>query len=233
MPEQRTVMFEGKPNVFPADFTDAEISAALGAIPASNAASVPKARTWVDTAVNAIPKVTGTAGAIIGGAGGTAFGLGFGGIPGAAGGAALGAGAGEAAKQLINRARGADAPATSGEAASQIAIPAAEAGVTTGALGLAGKAASAVYPSVVKGAAKAVDSLSPDIVGLVSPRAAHALKMAQKAISIAESQLPSDAPKLAIDARKYIQIKALMDQGIPQGEAVKTVMNLHVKGMLQ
>lgn len=36
------------PQYFPADATDAEISAALNAIPAANAASVPKARTWSD-----------------------------------------------------------------------------------------------------------------------------------------------------------------------------------------
>lgn len=46
MPDTQTVMFEGKPNVFPADFTEAEISAALGAIPAANAAQAPKAKTW-------------------------------------------------------------------------------------------------------------------------------------------------------------------------------------------
>lgn len=46
MPDTQTVMFEGEPNVFPADFTEAEISAALGAIPAANAASAPKAKTW-------------------------------------------------------------------------------------------------------------------------------------------------------------------------------------------
>lgn len=43
---QRIVNFEGKPQVFPADFTDAEISAALGAIPAANAPNAPKAKTW-------------------------------------------------------------------------------------------------------------------------------------------------------------------------------------------
>jgi hypothetical protein len=45
-PKTQTVIFDGKPNVFPADFTEAEISAALGAIPAANAKDVPQAKTW-------------------------------------------------------------------------------------------------------------------------------------------------------------------------------------------
>jgi hypothetical protein len=71
-------------------------------------------------AVDALPAVTGGAGGLIGGLGGTAFGFGFGGIPGGVGGAALGGAAGEAAKQLINRMRGVEAPATAGEAAMNI-----------------------------------------------------------------------------------------------------------------
>lgn len=46
MAEPRIVYVEGKPATFPADATDAEISAALGAIPASNAAHAPAAKTW-------------------------------------------------------------------------------------------------------------------------------------------------------------------------------------------
>lgn len=51
MPD-RVVNFEGKTQVFPADATDAEISAALNAIPESNAASVPSAKTWSTPAIN-------------------------------------------------------------------------------------------------------------------------------------------------------------------------------------
>jgi hypothetical protein len=49
MPEPRRVEFGGKIQEFPADATDAEISAALNAIPASNASAVPQAKTWADT----------------------------------------------------------------------------------------------------------------------------------------------------------------------------------------
>lgn len=46
MADTKVVYFDGKPQVFPADFTDAEISSALGAIPASNSGQVPAAKTW-------------------------------------------------------------------------------------------------------------------------------------------------------------------------------------------
>jgi hypothetical protein len=70
--------------------------------------------------VNALPSIGGAVGGLLGGIGGTAFGVGIGGVPGAVGGAALGGGAGEAAKQLINRARGAEAPDTATDAAANI-----------------------------------------------------------------------------------------------------------------
>ncbi len=43
---EKLVTFEGQTHSFPDDFTDAEISAALGAIPAANASASPKAKTW-------------------------------------------------------------------------------------------------------------------------------------------------------------------------------------------
>lgn len=72
-----------------------------------------------------LPAIGGAVGGLVGGAGGTVAGLGVGGVPGAIGGAALGGAAGEAAKQLINRARGAEAPATSTAAAASIGTQAA------------------------------------------------------------------------------------------------------------
>lgn len=232
MPDTRTVMFDGKPNVFPADFTDAEISSALGAIPASNSAASPKAKTWTDRAVDALPAIGGTIGGVAGGISGAAAG-GIGAIPGSAAGAGLGGAAGEAARQLVERARGNAAPGTMTDAAAEIG----KQGAIMGAVDLAGgglaAGAKAVAPTVVKGAAAAADTLSPDLVGLVSPRVAHGLRIAQQAIAVAEKNLPANAPKMAIDAKKFIQIKALTDVGIPQGEAVKTIMNLSVKGLLQ
>lgn len=103
-------------------------------------------RTWTDTAVDALPMAGGALGGIVGGIGGTAFGMGVGGVPGAVGGATLGGGAGEAARQLINRWRGADAPATPSDAALSIA----EQGGIQGAFEGAGQAAAAVAPIAAK-----------------------------------------------------------------------------------
>lgn len=46
---EKIVDFDGKRISFPSDATDAEISAALKAIPASNAAQAPAAKTWQPT----------------------------------------------------------------------------------------------------------------------------------------------------------------------------------------
>lgn len=214
---------DGKINEFPDGVSDAQISAALQAIPKVNAPNAPKARTWTDLAVDAIPAVTGTAGAVIGGLGGTAFGFGVGGVPGAAGGAALGAAGGEAAKQLINRVRGADAPATSLEAAKDIGMAGAEAGVTTAVLGAAGK----MLPSQVT-VAKGMQQAGKAIAAphSVKRTIGKAIQAAGKAIE------PSDAPKVVITARDYLRIQELMKQGISQGDAVRTVMNLKVRGAI-
>ena len=79
-------------------------------------------RGWVDVAVDTLPMVGGALGGVVGGIGGTVAGMGVGGVPGAVGGAALGGSAGEAIKQLTNRARGAEAPATPGDAATAIGL---------------------------------------------------------------------------------------------------------------
>lgn len=54
MADPRVVNFEGKTQIFPADATDAEISAALNAIPAANAKDVPKAKTWAPSDSGAV-----------------------------------------------------------------------------------------------------------------------------------------------------------------------------------
>lgn len=112
------------------------------------------ARTWTDTAVDALPTIGGLAGGIIGGIGGTVAGMGVGGVPGAVGGATVGGAAGESARQLVNRARGAPAPNSPIQAATSIATQGALQGgaeliggaVTKGAT----KAASAVYRGYLK-----------------------------------------------------------------------------------
>lgn len=72
-------------------------------------------RTWTDTAVDALPMVGGALGGLAAAPG----------IVTSFGGAAFGGAAGEAAKQLINRARGVEAPATATDAAKDMGISAA------------------------------------------------------------------------------------------------------------
>lgn len=224
MADTKVVYLEGKPQVVPADATDAEISAAFGAIPAANASHAPKARTWTDTVADALPAVAGTAGAIIGGAGGAAFGMGFGGVPGAAGGAALGTAGGEAFKQLINRARGEEAPATSGEAARDIAVPALEAGATTALVGGAGKLAR---PYLGQALQKAGGQLESPVT--IRQLAGKAVSAAGRAV---DTPAAAAAPKIALDANDVIRIKQLMSAGMPQGEAVSKVWNFKVANMV-
>lgn len=101
----------------------------------SQSAAPEQPRSLVDRAVDTLPALGGAAGGVVGGIGGTVFGMGVGGVPGAVGGAALGGGAGEAARQLINRARGAESPVSSLQAATGIGT---EAGIQ-GASELAGQ----------------------------------------------------------------------------------------------
>lgn len=150
----RMVKIDGKLAAFPPDATDAEISAALGAIPSSNAKASPKAKTWLDAGISALPAIGATVGGVTGAVGGSVFGFGFGGVPGSAGGAAVGGAAGEAAKQLINRARGEEAPATMTEAAKDIGV----AGAVAGATDLVGGAALKGTGMAVKAGAEQVVS---------------------------------------------------------------------------
>lgn len=114
------------PDAVKADLWDLKHAASAEAPPRTYFPPITNAPkpTLVDRAVSALPAVAGVVGGIVGGIGGTVAGMGVGGVPGAIGGAALGGGAGEAAKELINRARGAAAPATSGEAAKDIGVQA-------------------------------------------------------------------------------------------------------------
>lgn len=208
----------------PADATDAQISAYLKAIPASNAPNAPKAKTWTDLAVNAIPALAGTAGALIGGAGGTVLGVGVGGVPGAAGGALVGTAGGEAAKQLINRARGADAPATMGQAASDIALPALEAGAGTAVLGGAGKLLRPVAGTLLQKAGGAMES--PSTVRQMVGKAVSATGRLVDAVDA-----PA-APKMQLNTADVAKIRDLMKAGMSQGEAVKRVWNFKVQQII-
>lgn len=81
-------------------------------------------------ALSLLPAAGGIAGSLIGGTGGTVFGMGVGAVPGAIAGSALGAGGGEALRQLLSRALGLPAPTTSGDAAKDIGVQSAVSGAS-------------------------------------------------------------------------------------------------------
>jgi hypothetical protein len=221
----RLVQVGGQTYEVPADAGDAHISAALKAIPAANAPNAPKARTWTDVAVDAIPAVLGLAGAAIGGAGGSVLGMGVGGVPGAAGGAAVGTAGGEALKQLINRARGAEAPATAGEAATQIAVPAAIAGATTGVVGGAAKLAAPYTGAILQKVGGALESPST-----IRQMVGKGVSAAGRAIDAAP---PTAAPKMVLNAADVGKIRQLIAAGVPEAQATKQVWNLKVASIIK
>lgn len=115
MPKRRYTP-DGQVYDFPDDATEEEIDSFLK----GESSVQTSGRSVTDVAVDALPYIGGTVGGILGGLTGLPA-LGIGAGPGAVIGAGtLGAG-GEAAKQLINRARGKPVPGTPGEAAVPIA----------------------------------------------------------------------------------------------------------------
>lgn len=112
--------------------------------------------------VNVLPAIGGAAGGVVGGLGGSVAGVGVGGVPGAIGGAALGGAAGEAAKQLINRARGGEAPATSGAAAASIGTQAAVHGTAEAVGAGLGAGMKAAAPWLMQKALKPTASLASE-----------------------------------------------------------------------
>lgn len=112
-----------------------------------------------DAIVNALPSLAGAAGGIVGGIGGTVFGMGVGGVPGAIGGAALGGGAGEAAKELINRARGAPDVGTMTQAATNIGAAGAVQGGAEAVGAGVGAGAKAAAPWLMQKALKPTASV--------------------------------------------------------------------------
>lgn len=146
------------------DLKQQQMGRTLQAPPDAAPTATPK--TWTDRAVDLLPAAGGALGGIVGGIGGTAFGMGVGGVPGAIGGATLGGGAGEAAKELINRLRGADAPATSSDAALNIAK---QGGIQGAVQGVGSAVGAAVAPLAEKaGAAFMQSALKPGIRGTLA-----------------------------------------------------------------
>lgn len=133
-------------------------NARVGAAPAKN-----QNRSWARSGVNAIPALAGMGGGLIGGAGGTVFGVGVGGVPGAIGGAAIAGAGGEAVKQNIVRAFPAlgDAPGTAGEALSGIGAEA----LRQGALEAGGRTLGWAVRGAGKGLMKAALRPTPTLKG--------------------------------------------------------------------
>lgn len=164
---------DGVTHEFPDDATDAEISAALDSQQQPSAAAAatpaPAGRTWTDTLTDWLPAVGGTVGGIVGTAAGPM---------GTLGGAGLGAAAGEAYKELINRARGAAAPATPTAAAAQIATSGVTQGVAPELVGMGvGRAMSAVAPRIMQSAVKpGIRNLVRDVkAGASTPKVVQTL----------------------------------------------------------
>lgn len=101
-----------------------------------------------------LPAVGGAAGGLIGGAGGTVFGMGVGGVPGAIGGAAIGGAGGEAWRQLIERMRGKGGPATAAQAAAPIATQAGIQGAAEAGGQVLSAGAAKVAPMLMQSALK-------------------------------------------------------------------------------
>lgn len=147
-------------------------AATAGMLPQSTPADVaPKPKpSLVDRGVDALPMLGGIAGGITGGIGGTVAGVGVGGAPGAIGGATLGGSAGEALRQLVNRARGRETPATAGQAAASIG----KEGLIQGASEAGGRVlaggARVIGKSLVENAVRPTMTMVkefPDVVGTI------------------------------------------------------------------
>lgn len=148
--------------------------------------ALPKVATGVK---NALPAIGGAVGGIVGGIGGAVGGVGVGGVPGAIGGAALGGAAGESAKQLINRATGAQAPATSMEAAKDIGVQGGIQGASEAAgAGLAAGGAK-MAPWLMNRALNLTDKLSREFPNLSQTMIDHALTVTQGGMNQARKML--------------------------------------------
>ena len=137
MPDEIVIVdANGVEHVFPGEMDPSRAAAIVrrsAKAPVASVRSQP-ARTWTDTAVDALPTIGGTLGGIVGGIGGTVAGMGVGGVPGAVAGAAVGGAGGEGFRQTINVLRGKPLPTSMGEQVTDIASE----GALQGASELAG-----------------------------------------------------------------------------------------------
>lgn len=176
---------------FPEGTSEQEMREALSTLPKGVTPARASSRTWTDTAVDALPMVGGTLGGIVGGIGGTVGGMGVGGVPGAVGGAALGGATGEAMRGLVNRARGAPAPNSATEAATDIGTQGAIQGgaevvgqAATRALSAGGTALYRGYlkPSLAGNSIKKAQQVVQTAMDEALPVTEHGVKQAQNVI---------------------------------------------------
>lgn len=209
----RIINFEGKTQSFPDDATDAEISAALNAIPVSNAKDVPKAKTWTSSPNSAM--VTAAAGEAVGP---TAQALAeFGTNPNVARGAAT-------AGRLVGGLTSMPAGLSGFGSVQKGAYAGGKAGYFTGKM----------LQDIARPVSTALEKLIP------YAQTAATVSGAQGALDLAQMAEPNrqDIGFLgmagkgsASDQASVIgaQIKALVTQGMAPGEAARTVYNAWAK----
>lgn len=201
---------DGTVHNFPDDATDAEISEALSA-PPPTARGPEKTKSWTDMAVNALPMIGGAVGGVLGAMSGIPT-LGLTSGPAAVAGAGLLGAGGEAAKQLINRARGQDAPTTPGQAATDIGLQGAtQAGAEVVGQGVS-KALTGAGRMVYRGFLK--PSLAKQSLGKANQIVETAL---QEALPVTKSG-SAKAHGLINDLRG--EVETMVDRASAKGETV-------------
>lgn len=232
--EERPVVGpDGHVTYFPVDATDAEVSAYLKAIPVANAPHAPKARTWSDFgkdlaigALNTLPAI----GAVAGGAVATMPGVT---LPAAAFGAGLGAGLGRGARDLIAEGVGLEKPTGVVQKGARIAGDIALTAMTPGVV----EAAKTPLRTLSEAAVTFRKSLPPAVQYLLPSLDALALPADKYAGSMGTLTKPTGGPVVAdkfhLTAVDVKRVKLLIEQGIKESEAVKTILNLKVKGGMQ
>jgi hypothetical protein len=200
----KRVQFDGKIHEFPADFTDAEISAALGAIPEANAPQVPNAPTWKTVVA------TGSAAAVP-----TALRV--------AEGVATNPGVPAAAAQ-IGRIVGAVGPAVGEFAAGNVPAGlamAGQAGRSAWAGGKAGWFTGKLLQNAAAPVASALETIRPFTSALgAAAGAGEATEPGRTDASIVGSSDNVVAQRAAV---MKMQIQNLVDQGVPINEALRRV----------
>ena len=185
--------------------------------PAAPTAPADDPMSTIDRLLSLLPMAGGMAGGVIGGIGGTVAGMGVGGVPGAIGGAALGGGLGESLRQLANRARGEEAPATPMDAARGIGTQAAIQGGAEAAGGAvmrgAQKGARAVYRGYLKPSLAAKNlSKAPEVVETALN---EALTLTQSGGAKAQriiGELKAEVDRLVASTPGTIDLKQIADR---------------------